>query len=60
MKVIVRTNYEEPGEEVLTDKATQISSSMNGKQACIFFKDTDGHDKCQYIALDGKTEIIIS
>ena len=57
MQVIVKTNYDNKEMKEVIENVTSMSE-VNSTVA-ISFKDDDGHNKTQYIGLDGYTELIV-
>lgn len=57
MQVIIKTNYDGQEAKEVMENVTSISS-FDGKVA-LNFKDDAGHNKTQFLGLDGYTELIV-
>ena len=57
MQVIVITNYNNKEEREAIENV--ISISENQSTVAINFRDDEGHNKTQFVGLDGYTELMI-
>lgn len=57
MQVVVKTTYDNKEEKEVIENVTSMSEFKS--TVAINFKDDEGHNKTQFLALDGYTELIV-